>query len=191
VKEHGVLLILDEVQTAFGRTGRLFACEHEGVVPDILCLSKSLGNGYPISATMTTDRIAEKHTRPGASTYGGNPLCATAALTVLEVVVRDNLAERARILGEFLGDGLESLQERHSIVGDVRGRGLMWSVELVGNNKEPATERMDAILEHLKEDGFLVGKTGSYRNVLTLMPPLIVSENQLEELLGALDKALS
>ena len=189
-KEHGILLILDEIQTGFGRTGNWFACQHEGIVPDILCLSKSLGNGFPISATVTTDRIVEKYTRPGASTYGGNALCATVALTVLDVLVRENLAERAGRLGELLANGLQTLQEKHSIVGEIRGRGLMWGVELVAENREPAPERMDKIIERLKDDGFLVGKTGLNRNVLTLMPPLIVPEAELDRLLSSLDKSL-
>ena len=190
-REHGALLILDEVQTGFGRTGASFACDHIGLVPDVLCLSKSLGNGYPIAATMTTDEIAAAYTRPGASTYGGNLVCATAAQVVLEVLTRDHLAQEAFRLGIALEEWLTQLMERHHLVGDVRGRGLMWGIELVETDGQPATSRTDAVLERLKDDGFLLGKTGPGRNVLTLMPPLVVSLSQLEELVGALDSCLS
>ena len=189
-KEHKVLLILDEIQTGFGHTGCTFACEYEGVTPDILCLSKSLGNGYPISVTMTTDSIAGRFTSPSASTYGGNPLCATAALMVLEVFQRDDLIHKVGTHDKVLRSGLNTLKEKHPIVGDVRGRGLMWGVELVMDNQEPATKQIDVILERLKDNGFLLGKTGPHRNVLTLIPPLIISTDELHSLLKALDRAL-
>ncbi len=189
-REHEVLLILDEIQTGFGHTGCTFACEHEGVIPDILCLSKSLGNGDPISVTMTTDSIAERFTSPSASTNGGNPLCATAALMVLEVLQRDDLIRRVRTHDKVLRSGLNTLKEKHPVVGDVRGLGLMWGVELVMDNQEPATKQLDVILEKLKDNGFLLGKTGPGRNVLTLIPPLIISTEELQNLLDALDRVL-
>ena len=190
-RKHGALLILDEVQTGFGRTGAWFACNHENVVPDILCLSKSIGNGYPIAATVTTDEIAASYSRPGASTYGGNLVCSTAALAVLEILERDHLLEKAANLGAFLKMRLAELKEKHACIGDIRGEGLMWGIEMVDPDEDPAPDLTDQILETLKGEGFLLGKTGADRNVLTLLPPLIITETELEGLLLALDRTFS
>ncbi|MBI4579836.1 MAG: aspartate aminotransferase family protein [Planctomycetes bacterium] len=188
--ERGVLLILDEVQTGFGRTGRWFACEHWGVVPDILAMSKSLGNGFPIAAFLTTDAIAASYIRPGASTYGGNPVCATAALATIAYHREHGLSARAARLGERLLAGLKDLADRHPCLRSPRGKGLMVGVDVVDAAGSASPEQLDELLEALKDRGFLCGKTGRGRNVLTLMPPLIIDAEQIDALLAALSACL-
>jgi len=187
---HGILLILDEVQTGFGRTGKMFACEHEGVVPDILTVAKGLGNGTPIGAVVTRDRVAASYTRPGASTTGGNPVSAAAGLAVLEYMKMEHLPERSARLGAILQERLEEMARRCRGIAEVRGRGLMLGMELVDDSGSPDGERTDRILENLKDLGFLLGKTGPGRNVLAFMPPLVVKEKDLDALCNALEEVL-
>jgi 4-aminobutyrate aminotransferase-like enzyme len=188
---HGTLLIADEVQTAWNRSGRWFAVEHWQVVPDVVTVAKALGNGFPIAAYITTDEVAAHYTRPGAATFGGNLVSCRAALATLAFHQRQHLGERSAALGARLLGRLRALQGRHAEVAEVRGRGLMIGVELRDRAGNPAAARTDAVLERLKDDGFLVGKTGPGRNVLTLLPPLVVSEEALDTLVEALNHALS
>jgi 4-aminobutyrate aminotransferase-like enzyme len=189
--EFEVLLILDEVQTGFGRTGRWFACQHWGIAPDILAVSKALGNGFPIAAFITTDAIASSYTRPGASTYGGNPVSAAAALAVLAFHRQRRLAERSMGLGTRFLIQLKDLASRHRCLRNPRGLGLMIGVDVVDGDGRPDAPRLDMILEELKDRGFLCGKTGPERNVLTVMPPLIIEAEQLNWLHGALKASLA
>ena len=184
--EHGTLLILDEIQTGFGRTGRWFACERWHVQPDVMALSKALGNGFPIAAFITTDQIAASYKRPGASTYGGNPVAATAALAVIAYHREHRLAERAAVLGERLLGRLTRLAEPTSCLRRPRGLGLMIGVDVADAAGQPNPKRLDAILEELKDRGFLCGKTGTDRNVLTFLPPLVIEADQLDGLLDAI-----
>lgn len=188
---YGILLILDEIQTGFGRTGRWFACEHWDVTPDILVVSKALGNGFPIAAFMTTDAVAASYTRPGASTHGGNPVSATAALATIRFHQENDLPSRSARLGSRLLEGLTVLARRHLFLRNPRGRGLMVGVEVVDAVGSPAPAILDDLLEVLKDRGFLCGKTGRERNVLTLMPPLIIEAGQLEGFLSALSDCLN
>lgn len=186
-RRRGVLLIFDEVQTGFNRTGRLFASEHWGVAPDIMVLSKALGNGFPIAAFMTTDSIAGAYRRPGASTYGGNPVSATAALATIEFHESAHLAENARLRGQVLIDALREIAARHpETFAPPRGLGLMIGLPLVGPSGAP---RCDSLLESLKSHGVLAGKTGADRNVLTFMPPLVITPDEVSSVLHALRRA--
>jgi 4-aminobutyrate aminotransferase-like enzyme len=187
---HGALLIADEVQTGFGRTGRFFGMERHGIVPDIMTVAKALGNGFPIGAVITRPDIAERSTRPGASTLGGSPFTAAVALAVIETHLEEDLAARAARLGSILEAGLEELAQEFPLIGDVRGRGLMLGVELVRPGKEPAPEETDRILDGLKDRGVLAGKTGPFRNVLTFLPPLVIEESDIDTVLGALGECL-
>ncbi|MCG3179773.1 MAG: [LysW]-aminoadipate semialdehyde transaminase [Phycisphaerae bacterium] len=192
----GALWIADEVQTGMNRTGKFLAVEHEGVLPDIVCLAKALGNGFPISAFVTSDAIAAGYTRPGASTLGGNPVSAAAALATLEYHERNGLGARAAEFGGTLRDRLGELQARHEIIRDVRGRGLMIGVELNPEKVEKVdlvhfSSAADFVLERMKDAGFLIGKTGVGRNVLTFMPPLVVEWSELADAADALDRVLS
>jgi 4-aminobutyrate aminotransferase/4-aminobutyrate aminotransferase/(S)-3-amino-2-methylpropionate transaminase len=188
---HGVLLIADEVQTGFGRTGRMFAMNHWNVQPDIITGGKALGGGTPIGFFSTTDRIAASFTRPSASTFGGNPVTATAGLTFLRILQRDGLVERSAQLGEVFKARLQSLAGRFPVITDVRGLGLMVGVEIGEKAGLSPAETTDRILEEMKDAGFLLGKTGHLRNVLTFMPPLIISESELGGALDALEKVLA
>jgi 4-aminobutyrate aminotransferase-like enzyme len=188
---YGTLLIADEIQTAWNRTGRWFVIEHWGVVPDIVTVAKALGNGLPIAAYITTDALAAHYTRPGAATFGGNLVSCKAALATLQYHQRHELGRRSETLGTYLLSRLGELRQHHPAIKEVRGRGLMIGVELCDRHGEPAGPLTDRVLEELKDAGYLLGKTGPGRNVLTIMPPLIVEQDALEGLVGCLDLVLS
>lgn len=187
---YGVLLVVDEVQTGFGRTGKMFAIEHWDVEPDIMTVAKALANGTPVGAFIARAEIADTYTRPGASTLGGNPVTAVAALTTLQVIQEEHLVERAAELGAYLKKGLLELQARHPIIGDVRGLGLMLGAELVLPDKSPAGAATDRVLEAMKDRGFLIGKNGPGRNVLAFQPPLVITREDIDNLLNNLDQVL-
>lgn len=188
---YGILLVVDEVQTGFGRTGKMFAIEHYHIEPDIMTVAKALANGTPVGAFISRDEIADKYTRPGASTLGGNPVTSTAALATLAFIEKNNLPARAAELGGFLKDGLLELQRKYSVIGDVRGLGLMLGAELVNPDRSPAGEKADIIIEAMKERGFLIGKNGPDRNVLAFQPPLVITRDDIHSLLNNLDDVLS
>jgi 4-aminobutyrate aminotransferase/4-aminobutyrate aminotransferase/(S)-3-amino-2-methylpropionate transaminase len=189
-KKYDVLFICDEVQTGFGRTGRTFAIENWGQTPDILTVAKALANGLPVGAFIATSEIAAAYTRPGASTLGGNPVTAETALATLDFHSKNNLTAAAHELGKYFKQGLLQLQEKHAIIGDVRGLGLMLGAELVKDGKEPAGEETERVLEDLKARGIFIGKTGAGRNVLTFQPPLIITKDNIDQVVDALDDVL-
>lgn len=193
LEAHNILLIVDEVQTGFGRTGKTFAIENFGIVPDIMTVAKALGNGFPIGAYITTEKIATAFTRPSASTLGGNPVSTMAGLSVLTYLEEAKLLENANARGEQLQNGLRELATRHSLIGDVRGLGLMVGAELVTNRKTlaPAADQVDVILEKMKDRGILVGKNGEHRNVLAMQPPLVITEEDVAFFLQNLDEVLT
>ncbi|MCL1949096.1 MAG: aspartate aminotransferase family protein [Turicibacter sp.] len=188
--EFGILLIIDEVQTGFARTGKMFAIEHFDVVPDVMTVAKALGNGQPISAFITSDQMAKSFTTPSASTLGGNPVSAAAGIAVLDYLEKNQLAEKARILGGQLMEGLKRLQKTYPIIGDVRGLGLMIGAELVYPDKSPNPEAADEILETMKDFGFLIGKNGEHRHVLAFQPPLVITAGDISSMLECLERAL-
>lgn len=189
--QYGILLIIDEVQTGFCRTGKMFAIENYDVTPDIMTMAKALGNGTPISAFIATEKVANTYTKPGASTLGGNPVSSTAALATLDYLIDNDLAGNARARGAQLKAGLGELQKKYPIIGDIRGIGLMVGAELVHKDKSPAAEEVDFILEEMKNRGFIVGKNGVARNVLAFQPPLVITEQNINDLLDALDLVLA
>jgi 2,2-dialkylglycine decarboxylase (pyruvate) len=197
-RARGMLLILDEAQTGVGRTGHMYAFERDGVVPDILTLSKTLGAGLPVAAVVTSAEIEQTcHDRGFLffTTHVSDPLAASVALTVLEVVARDGLVERARTLGKVLTDRLLELQRRHEHVGDVRGRGLLQGIELVQDKvtKAPADTLGQAVTAACLELGLhlnivqLPGMGGIFR----IAPPLTIAEDELQQGLDILDAALA
>jgi len=188
--KYGILFITDEVQTGFGRTGRMFAIEHSGVEPDIMTFAKAISNGTPVGGFITSDKIAASYTRPGASTFGGNPVTSVSALATLDVINKYNLIGNAKNMGACLEEKLKELQDKHVLIGDVRGKGLMLGAELVNQGKEPAVQETDIILEYMKDKGVLIGKTGANRNVLAFQPSLIITEENVDELVDVLDGAL-
>jgi 4-aminobutyrate aminotransferase-like enzyme len=190
LNRYGILLIADEVQTGFGRTGRMFGLENWGVIPDILTGGKALGGGTPIGFFSTTDEIASAYTRPGASTFGGNPVTAIAGLSFLYILCRDLLPQRAARMGEILKQSLCRIQKDSTIIRDVRGKGLMIGAEIQAEDPGRSAGLTDRILEAMKDRGVLLGKTGAGRNVLTFMPPLIVEESQIGRVMDELETVL-
>jgi 4-aminobutyrate aminotransferase / (S)-3-amino-2-methylpropionate transaminase / 5-aminovalerate transaminase len=189
---HGILFIADEVQTGFGRTGAMFGIEHYGVEPDILVTAKGIADGFPLGAFTTTDEIAAAF-RPGdhLSTFGGNPVSCAAALANINFIERENLSDKARQDGEYALERLRALKQRLPLIGDVRGLGLMIGMELVsGSDLSPAPGPAEAVREACLQRGVLVGVGGAYGNVVRVQPPLVITREQLDYALGALEGAL-
>jgi len=194
VKEYGGLFIADEVQTGWGRTGKKwFGIEHWEVVPDMITAAKSLGNGVPIGATFTTPEIAGSFKGLQISTFGGNPVSCTAARAVIQVIEEENLLENAATTGKYFQDGLRELQNKHALIGDVRGMGLMQAIELVKDRdtKEPAPEATNQFMEECRREGLLIGKGGMVGNVIRLSPPLNISKADVDVALCTMDKAMA
>ena len=191
--ERDILLIDDEIQTGMGRTGKLFAIEHYGVVPDIVTTAKSLGAGLPISGvTGPTDVMDAPHVGGLGGTYGGNPVACAAALAVLAELTETDLLARAQRQGELIRKRLDPLAETLDIVGEVRGLGPMVALELVTDkeSKEPAKLETAAVVKRCHERGVLVLKAGTYDNVVRLLAPLVISEEDLDEGLSILVEGL-
>ena len=186
----GALLIIDEVQTGFARTGKMFAIEYYGIDPDIMTMAKALGNGVPISAFIAPAEIADIYKKPGASTLGGNPVSSTAGLAVLDYIEKHKLMQNAEERGEQLMAGLKELAARHSVIGEVRGLGLMVGAEFVRSDGSPYPELLDNVLETMKDRGFLIGKNGLSRNVMAFQPPLVITRQDVDDLLNSLEDAL-
>jgi 4-aminobutyrate aminotransferase/(S)-3-amino-2-methylpropionate transaminase len=186
-----IVFIADEVQTGFARTGDLFACEDEGIVPDIICTAKGIAGGLPLAAvTGRADLLDAVHVGGLGGTYGGNPLACEAALGVFETIEQDKLVERARHIGEIMLPRLRALKERYDIVGDVRGRGAMIAIELVvPGTKEPLPAA--PIAQRCHAEGLLALTAGTYGNVLRFLPPLVIPDHLLEEGLSILEKVIS
>ena len=193
-REHGILLIADEVQTAFGRTGRWFASERFGIVPDLVATAKALGGGLPLGAvTGRVELLDGIHVGGLGGTFGGNPVACAAALAVLDQIEREGLLERADRIGATMLEALEGFRERFDLVGDVRGVGAMVAMELVSDRttKDPATEAAAQILRECHAQGLILLKAGTYDNVIRLLPPLTIDDGLLEEGLGIIEKALA
>ena len=186
---HGILLVMDEVQSGIGRTGRMFACEHSNVIPDILVTAKGLGSGMPIGAIIAREAISTWESGAHGSTFGGNPVCCAAALATLDVVQRELIAN-ARTRGEQLSAGLQALAGRHGCIGEVRGIGLMQGIEFVTDRgtREPAAELAHRLELMAFAKGLLVLAAG--KNALRLAPPLVVDAEDVEIALEILDQCL-
>jgi 4-aminobutyrate aminotransferase len=194
VRKHGGLFICDEVQTGFGRTGdKWCGIEHWDVVPDIITFAKGIANGFAAGATTTTDEIANSWKSATISTFGGNPVSATAALATLGVMEKENVPARAARLGGRLRERLQQMKEKHPLVGDVRGLGLMQAIELVRDRKtkEPAAKEATAFMEACKRRGVLIGKGGLYGNTIRLAPPMLIEESEIDRACDLMDAALT
>ena len=191
--QHGIVMIADEVQSGFGRTGRLFAIEHSGVAPDLLTTAKSLGAGMPISAvTGRADIMDSAHLGGIGGTYGGSPVACAAALATVEMIRRPGFLERADRIGQIMREAMEGWKARWPLVGDVRGLGAMRLVELVRDRgtKEPAPEETLAVIKHAVGRGLMVIRAGLYSNCVRLLPPLIIGDEPLREGLEVLGAAI-
>ncbi len=193
-RAHGGVCIADEVQTGFGRTGEHFwGFQNSGVVPDIVTMAKGIGNGAPLAAVTTRREIAETlKQRIHFNTFGGNPISMAAGLATLEAIEEDGLQQNAKVVGARLKAGLEGLQRRHKLIGDVRGQGLMIGLELVRDRgtKEPAKEEALAVMEQAKDLGVLLGKGGLDGNTLRIKPPMCVTAADIDFAVEVLDLAI-
>ena len=188
---HGILFISDEVQTGWGRTGEHFwGYESHGITPDLLTFAKGLGNGLTIGGVVARAEIMESYPALGISTFGGNPLATAGALANLEYVLEHDLQTNALKVGNRLKSNLVDLGEELEVIGEVRGKGLMIGVELVGAGGAPAPEKAAEALEATREEGLLIGKGGLYGNVLRIAPPLSLTEEEADEGYTLLERAL-
>ena len=180
--EKGILLIFDEIQAGLGRTGRLWACDHWNTAPDILCLAKGIAGGVPMGATLVRpDILASMSKGEHSSTFGGNPISCAAGIGALKAITEDGLIENSEKMGNLFRDGLEKLREKHNIIREVRGRGLMIGVELKFEVRN--------VLMGLIEQGVLMLYSG--RNILRILPPLVITEEDVTKVLHALDIVLT
>ena len=194
VRNYGGLFIADEVQTAWGRTGKKWwGIEHWEVEPDIITSAKGMANGVPIGLTLTRPEIADSYKGLTISTFGGNPVTCVAAKATIDLIEEEKLMDNAQEAGDYFHQGLEALKEKHALIGDVRGMGLMQGIELVKNRqtKEPATEATNLVMERARANGLLVGKGGLYGNVIRMSPPLNISKADVDQALAVLDKSFA
>jgi 4-aminobutyrate aminotransferase-like enzyme len=190
VRQHGGIFISDEVQTGWGRTGNnWFGIEHWDVTPDVITSAKGLGNGFPIGVTITRPEVAESLKGLSISTFGGNPISTTAAKAVIDLIDEQKLAVNAADTGAYLRSSLEELQRKHSLIGEVRGMGLMQGVELVEDRKSktPAVKQTLRIMEAARDNRILIGRGGLYGNVLRISPPMNIQKSDVDEFIRRLD----
>jgi 4-aminobutyrate aminotransferase/(S)-3-amino-2-methylpropionate transaminase len=193
-EKFGILFIADEIQSGFCRTGRMFAVEHDGVEPDLIIVAKSMGAGMPISGVVGRAEIMDAPI-PGTlgGTYSGNPVACAAALAVLDLFEKEDYAARSREIGRKIMEHFSKLQERFPVIGDVRGQGGMTAIELVKNpaTKEPDAHAASEILAAAHQRGLVLIKAGMYDNVVRILVPLSVTDEQLEQGLSILEEAVS
>lgn len=192
-KENGVIFIADEVQTGFARTGHMFACEDESVVPDLIVTAKGIAAGLPLAGVTGRAEIMDSiHLSGLGGTYGGNPVACAAALGAIETIEKDNLVERANKIGKIINDALNAMAKKYSIIGEVRGRGAMQAIELVKpGTTEPNPEALTEALKYCVSKGVLILSAGTYANVIRLLPPLMIDEALLKDGLAVLDEAIA
>jgi 4-aminobutyrate aminotransferase/(S)-3-amino-2-methylpropionate transaminase len=192
-KENGIMFIADEVQTGFARTGHMFACEDESVVPDLIVTAKGIAAGLPLAGvTGRADVMDSIHLSGLGGTYGGNPIACAAALGAIETIEKDNLVERANKIGKIMTDALNEMAKKYSIIGEVRGRGAMQAIELVKpGSDEPNSEAQAAIIKYCVSKGVLILSAGTYANVIRLLPSLAIDEALLKDGLAVLDEAIA
>ena len=196
IRQHGGIFISDEVQTGFGRTGKMWGIEHYGVEPDMITMAKGIANGFPLSACITTTEISDALIKNTISTFGGNPVSCVAAIKTVEIIERDKLANNSMKMGVVLREGLDKLKEKYpKYYGDVRGKGLMQAVEFVvdesAGDRTPNPEVVDQLMEETKKRGLLIGRGGLVGNIVRISPPLNINQNDVEKALEILDDALS
>jgi len=191
--QHGIVMIADEVQTGFGRTGTLFAVEHTGIEPDLITMAKALGAGMPISATTGRAEIMDApHLGGVGGTYGGAPVACAAAIAAIEMIRQPAFLAHARAIGEVMRGELERMQQASKLIGDVRGLGPMMLIELVADRetKAPAAAHALAVIKRAVANGVVLIRAGLYSNCVRFMPPLTISEAQLREGLAVVGEAI-
>jgi 4-aminobutyrate aminotransferase/(S)-3-amino-2-methylpropionate transaminase len=191
--EHGIVLVVDEVQTGFGRTGKMFAIEHYGIEPDLVTLAKSIAAGLPLSAVVGRAEIMDAPPDSAiGGTYVGNPVAQAAAVAVLDVFEEEGLVERASVIGETMRSRMEGWRDRFEAIGDVRGLGAMLAIELVRDrdSKEPTPDLATAVCEEAARNGLLLLKSGIYSNCIRVLTPLVITDAELDEALSVWEQAL-
>lgn len=197
--EHGILLIYDEVQTGFGKTGKMFFCEHSGAFPDIMTIGKAFTGGYlPLAAAITTPKIAKVFSKPGSelrtgSTYGGHTTACATTLANIEIIQKENLVERAAQMGLHIKARLDKMSAKHSVIGSVRGIGMLWAVELLADRQDktplPADYKVGTwIRDYCWEHGMILRNNG---DILVIAPALVMSGEQVDTMLGLIDEAIA
>lgn len=190
---HGILFMADEVQSGFGRTGKMFAIEHSGVEPDIMTMAKGIADGFPLSCFIARDEIADSF-RPGdhLSTFGGNPVSCAASLANIAFMEKHDLPGQSAKKGKTLVEALRRIQGKKAIIGDIRGLGLMVGIELVKDAaKTPASEEAGKVRAAMRDKGVLIGLGGTFGNVLRIQPPLTISEEELTKVVDTLKEVLA
>jgi 4-aminobutyrate aminotransferase/(S)-3-amino-2-methylpropionate transaminase len=191
--DNGIVLVVDEVQTGFGRTGKMFAIEHYGIEPDLITVAKSIAGGLPLSGVIGKAEIMDAPPDSAiGGTYVGNPVAQAAALAVLDVFEEDGLVERAATVGDTIRARMDSWAARWQAIGDVRGLGAMLAIELVHDRetKDPAPELASAVVEAAAERGLLLLKSGIYSNCIRVLVPFVITDAELDEALGVWEQAL-
>ena len=190
--KHGIVFIADEVQTGFARTGNLFAVEDEGVVPDLIITAKGIAGGLPLAAVTGRAEIMDSSHASGlGGTFGGNPIACAAALGAIATIEEERLVERARHIGQILGDSLRAMASQYSIIGEVRGRGAMQAIELVvPGTTEPNGAAMASVISHCQKNGVLVLSAGTYGNVIRFLPPIVITDELLLDALSVLEEGI-
>ena len=191
--ENGIVFIADEVQTGFARTGDMFACEDEGIVPDMIITAKGIAGGLPLAAVTARAEIMDSsHVGGLGGTYGGNPIACAAAMGAIETIEEEKLVERARHIGQILHDSLTALAAKYPIIGEVRGRGAMQAIELVHpGTTDPNPAAMAAIIKYCQSKGVLILTAGTYGNVIRFLPPIVISDELLKDALSVFEEAFA
>ena len=192
-EENGILFVADEVQTGFARTGQMFACEDESIVPDLITTAKGIAGGLPLAAvTGRADVMDSIHASGLGGTFGGSPIACAAALGAIATIEEENLVERANELGLIMRQSLEAMKKKYPIIGDVRGRGAMQAIELViPGSKDPNPAALTSVIKYCQQNGVLILSAGTYGNVIRLLPPLVMPEHLLKEALEVLEAGLA
>jgi len=192
-QENGILFVADEVQTGFARTGQMFACEDESIVPDLIVTAKGIAGGLPLAAvTGRADVMDSIHPSGLGGTFGGSPIACAAALGAIATIEEENLVERANELGLMMRQSLEAMKKKYPIIGDVRGRGAMQALELViPGSKDPNPAALTSVIKYCQQNGVLILSAGTYSNVIRLLPPLVMPEHLLKEALEVLEAGLA
>jgi 4-aminobutyrate aminotransferase/(S)-3-amino-2-methylpropionate transaminase len=192
--ENGIVFVVDEVQTGFGRTGKMWAIEHAGVEPDLMTVAKSIAAGLPLSGVMGRAEIMDSPPDSAiGGTYVGNPVAQAAAVAVLDVFADEGLVERAATLGEQIRSRMESWQDQFPVIGDVRGLGMMLALEFVQDpaTKKPAADAATAVVEEAARRGLLLLKSGIYSNCIRVLAPIVIADAELDEALDVWEEALT
>jgi len=193
-KKYGILLIADEVQSGMGRAGKMWACEHSGVSPDMIIFGKSIAGGLPVSGVVGRKDIMDSW-GPAAhlGTFAGTALACAAANKVLEIMERDNIPQKAKEMGDYFVKGLKSLAKKHSIIGDVKGEGLFIGIEFVRDRKtkEPAAEETAFMEQQCLRKGLICSHSGYFGNRFCLIPPLVISKNQVDRVINIFDEVFT